>query len=73
MKYKVTLTSETDINNQEWIYVRVYDENGYCKESKPFSASKIEKAQETYNEWIEFLTINNDMYKKVELKSTIIE
>ena len=73
MKYKVTLTSETDINNQEWIYVRVYDENGYCKQSKPFNASEIDKAQETYDNWVEFLTINNDLWKKVELKSTIIE
>jgi hypothetical protein len=73
MKYKVTLTSETGINNKEWIYARVYNENGYCIESKPFSASEIEKAQETYDTWVEFLSINNDLWKKVELKSTIIE
>jgi hypothetical protein len=73
MKYKVTLSSETDINNQEWIYVRLFDENGDCKESKPFYASEISKAQETYDAWVEFLTINNDMWKKVQLKSTIIE
>jgi hypothetical protein len=73
MKYKVTLSSETNINNQEWIYVRLFDENGYCKESKPFYANEISKAQETYDAWVEFLTINNDMWKKVELKSIIIE
>lgn len=73
MKYKVTLSSETDINNQEWVYVRLYDENGYCKESKCFHAFEINDAQTTYDNWVEFLTINNDMWKKVELKSTIIE
>lgn len=73
MKYKVTLTSETDINNEEWIYVRLYDENGYCKESKSFFPSEIEEAQENYDKWVEFLTLNNDLWKKVELKSTIIE
>ena len=73
MKYKVTLSSETDINNEEWIYVRLYNDKGSLQESKCFYASEIEKAQQTYDDWIEFLTINNDMWKKIELKSTIIE
>ena len=72
MKYKVTLTSETDINNQEWIYVRLLNNINKLVESKCFYVSEIDKAQETYNNWVEFLTINDDLWKKVELKSTII-
>lgn len=73
MRYKVTLSSETDINNEEWIYVRIYNDKGLIQESKCFLGSEIVEAQQTYDNWVEFLTTNDDLRKKVELKSTIIE
>jgi hypothetical protein len=73
MKYKVTLTSETDIENQEYIYVRVFDENNNCKHLRFFTPERMKDAEQLYNDWIEYLTINDGIKKITELKSTIIE